>query len=38
MPTKLDFIGFPYFKTFEYLTGGDLEDSEITGFVAQFKF
>jgi hypothetical protein len=37
MPTKLDFIGFPYFKTFDYLTG-DLEAPEIAGFVSQFKF
>jgi hypothetical protein len=38
MPAKLDFIGFPNFTSFDYLTGGDLEDPEITSFVAQFKF
>jgi hypothetical protein len=29
MPTKLEFIGFPKIKTFDYLTGGDLEVPEI---------
>jgi hypothetical protein len=33
-----DFIGFPNFKTFDYVTCGDLEDPEITSFVAQFEF
>jgi hypothetical protein len=38
MPTKFDFIVFTNFKTFDYLTGGDLEDPGITNFVAQFEF
>jgi hypothetical protein len=25
MPAKLDFIGFPNFKMYDYVTGGDLE-------------